>query len=134
MYYQYLFRLQAAESDRAVEAEEDAEWKRELLYDNPGLVAEKLDLIKNISSVIILILDQTADLHGRLLDLLHLECVDDPDGEIADEEEGDDLSARLAPVLPQNTGNGSIPTFFSKKQDWCLPDPRCGSCAWRRPE
>jgi len=69
------------QSNRAVEAEEDAKWKRELLDDNPGLVAEKLDL------------------HGRLLDLLHLKGVDDPDGEIADQEEGYDLSARLAPVL-----------------------------------
>ena len=87
-----------------MEAEEDAKWKRELLDDNPGLVAEKLDLIKNSSSVFILTdMDQTADLHGRLLDLLHLKGVDDPDGEIADQEEGYDLSARLAPVLvPQN--------------------------------
>jgi hypothetical protein len=38
-------------------------------------------------------------LDWRLLDLLDLECVDDPDGEVADEEEGDHLTTRLRPVL-----------------------------------
>ncbi len=38
-------------------------------------------------------------LDRRLLDLLDLECVDDPDGEVADEEEGHHLPTRLRPVL-----------------------------------
>jgi hypothetical protein len=38
-------------------------------------------------------------LDWRLLDLLDLECVDDPDGEVADEKEGHHLATRLRPVL-----------------------------------
>jgi hypothetical protein len=38
-------------------------------------------------------------LDWRLLDLLDLECVDDPDGEVADEKEGHHLPTRLRPVL-----------------------------------
>jgi hypothetical protein len=38
-------------------------------------------------------------LDWRLLDLLDLECVDDPDGEVADEEESHHLTTRLRPVL-----------------------------------
>jgi hypothetical protein len=38
-------------------------------------------------------------LDWRLLDLLDLEGVDDPDGEVADEEESYHLTTRLRPVL-----------------------------------
>jgi hypothetical protein len=41
-------------------------------------------------------------LDWRLLDLLDLECVDDPDGEVADEEEGHHLPTRLRPVLQRS--------------------------------
>ena len=39
------------------------------------------------------------NLHGGLLDLLDLEGVDDPDGEVADQQEGHHLPTRLRPVL-----------------------------------
>lgn len=50
-----------------VESEEDAEGQGHLLDDHPGHVAEEFNL------------------HRGLLDLLDLECVDHPDGQVADQ-------------------------------------------------
>ena len=69
------------ERDGAVEPVEDAERYADPLHEGPGQEAVEVDL------------------HGIGRDLLRLERVDDPHGDVADEEEGDDLPAGLAAVV-----------------------------------
>lgn len=60
-----------------MEAIEDGQGQRDAQHQRPGGEAEH------------------AQLHGRRLQLLHLERVHDPEGEVVDQQEGDQLAARL---------------------------------------
>lgn len=69
------------ERDRAVEPVEDAERQSDPLHDGPG--EEPVEI----------------ELHRVRHHFLRLERVDDPHGQVADQQEGDYLSARLAAIV-----------------------------------
>jgi len=69
------------EDDWRVEPEKDAERQGDALNDRPGVKSEE------------------SQLYGWVLDFLNFEGVDDPHGEVANEEECDNLSTRLWVVV-----------------------------------
>ena len=66
-------------------------------------------------------------LNGWLLDLLDLEGVDDPDGEVANEQEGNDLTTRLRAILGRY--RLSIPFFASLQNSFIV---RSKFCSWKK--
>lgn len=79
-----------SEDHRGVEPEEDAQGQGHSLDDRPRVEAEEVQL------------------HGTVFNFLHLKGVDDPHGQVADEEEGDHLAARFLRVL---VGGGNPPAL-----------------------
>lgn len=67
--------------DCRVESVKDAQRQRDALDNSPRKESVEIDL------------------HGIRLHLLHLKCVDEPQSQVADEEESNRLSARLGSVL-----------------------------------
>jgi len=60
-----------------VKPEEDAEWQRQFLNDDPGLVAKKFNL------------------NWRFFHFLNFKGINNPNGEIANQKESHDLSSWL---------------------------------------
>jgi len=73
-----------------VESEEYAEWQSDALNDRPGIKPKK------------------AQLHWRVLHFLDFKGVDDPHGEVADEQESDDLSTGFGGVVAAGVDPSSL--------------------------